>query len=100
MHQCIRDHPSPFKVLPMDRLWQDLKYALRGLRRSPGFTATVVVTFALGIGANAAIFSILDLIYLKPPAGVVRPNDVYRLYGSVAPRSGKGARFIFEDFNR
>jgi len=79
-----------------DRLQQDIGYALRGLRRSPGFTTTVIVTFALGIGANAAIFSILDLVYLKTPEGVVRPSEVHRVYASIAMRGGKGERYVTE----
>ena len=49
----------------MDHLLQDLRYAVRGLRRAPGFTAVVVVTLALGIGANTAIFTLLDQIVLR-----------------------------------
>ena len=54
----------------------DLKYVLRLLAKSPGFAFTAIITLALGIGANAVVFSVLNAIILRP-INVPRPQNVY-----------------------
>jgi predicted permease len=63
-----------------DALRQDALYALRGLRRERRFAAMVIATLALGVGANAALFSLADRLFLRQPAGVANPEQLRRLY--------------------
>jgi len=62
----------------IETLFHDLRLALRTLRKSPGFTAAVVLTLALGIGATTAIFTLLDAVMLKS-LPVANPQQLYRL---------------------
>jgi predicted permease len=77
---------------------QDVRYAARGLRQRPGFAATVILTLGLGIGANGAMFGIVDRLLLRAPTYLVAPDRVSRLYflktsqGRVVASSGLGYR--------
>ena len=66
----------------LDTLGQDFRYVLRAIRHAPGFSAMVVLTLGLGLGANAAMFGIIDRLLLRGPAHVVDPDRVVRIYAT------------------
>lgn len=70
---------------------QDLRYALRGLRLKPGFAAGVVLTLGLGIGANAAMFGIVDRLLFRPPAYLADAERVNKVY---LARVTEGKEFV------
>jgi predicted permease len=61
-------------------MFQDFRYALRTLSRNPGLVIAAVICLALGIGANAMIFGVVDTLLLRPPPHVQDPEHVARLY--------------------
>ena len=69
---------SPSRFL--DELAQDLRYTFRALRKSPGFAAAVILTLGLGIGANAAMFGVVDRLMFRPYAYLHDPALVNRVY--------------------
>jgi putative ABC transport system permease protein len=78
-----------------DILQQDVRYTLRGLRRSPGFTATVIATLGLGIGANAAMFGVVDRLMFRPLPYLRDPASVHRVYLQVTTRGRLLTQTVF-----
>jgi predicted permease len=79
-------------------MFNDLRYAFRMLLKSPGFTATAVLTLALGIGANTAIFSLLDAVMFKM-LPVKNPEQLVQLVRPFA-KGGINTSFSYPDFER
>ena len=75
----------------LEQLWQDVRFGLRQLRRSPGFTAVAVLTLALGIGVNTAIFSLIDAVMLRM-LPVEKPGELFKMeFGN----AGEGGGDVF-----
>jgi putative ABC transport system permease protein len=67
----------------------DVRHAVRGLRRHPWFALAVIVTLGAGVGVNAALFSVLDRLFLRPPAHLSDPPSVNRIYESALGANGE-----------
>lgn len=76
----------------MEKLWQDIRYGLRKLRKSPAFTLAAILSLAIGIGANTTIFSIINILFLKGLA-VKEPERLVAVYGT--DEKNNGDRFDF-----
>jgi putative ABC transport system permease protein len=91
--------------MTFESLAQDLKYAVRGLRAKPGFTIAVITTIALGIGANVAMFGIVDRLLFRPPPLMKDPATAHRVYKFSTFRgkeraSGGGQFAFYKDIER
>src|SRR5215510_4548151 len=64
----------------LEAMWQDATYTLRDLRRNPTFTLGVALTLALGIGANTAMFSLIDRLLFRAPARMIDPDGVNQVH--------------------
>ena len=80
----------------LDAVRQDLRYAVRTLRLTPGFTLAVIVTLGLGIGATAGIFSVIDRLMFQSPAMMHDPGSVSRAYESFELRGRPVVNGYFE----
>src|ERR671927_736937 len=86
----------------MTTFWKDVRYAARVLSKSPGFTAVAVIAVALGVGANTAIFSVVNAVLLKPlnykaPAQLVLVNHNYPKLDLKASVSAPGFAYYREN---
>ncbi|MCX6631889.1 MAG: hypothetical protein NTW28_30135, partial [Candidatus Solibacter sp.] len=77
--QAKEDYRDRRGVPWLESTARDLRYALRGLRRTPGFTIAAILSLALGIGANTAIFSLFHTLMLRL-LPVARPHELVSLY--------------------
>lgn len=80
LHEAARRREEKLTMSDkLDALRHDVEYALRQIARAPGLAAAVIATFALGIGANATMFGVIDRLLLRPPAHVRAPEELYRI---------------------
>jgi putative ABC transport system permease protein len=77
-------------------LGHDLRFAARVLARRPGFTVIATIVLGLGLGANVAIFTLTDRLFLRPPPGVHNPGALVRVFRSWAP--GQGGSLSYPDY--
>ena len=78
----------------METLWQDLRYSLRTLLKRPGFTFVVVATLALGIGANATIFTWIKSVLLASLPGIEQPEKLVEIWGATRNNSALSSSYV------
>src|ERR1700742_4525299 len=81
----------------MNNLWQDVRYGVRVLLRSPGFTAVAILVTALAIGANTGIFSVINAVLLRP-LPYSNPERMVMVWGTQSKRGVTRAPFSYPDF--
>jgi hypothetical protein len=81
----------------MNSVWQDLRYGVRMLLKSPGFALVAVMTLALGIGVNTAIFSVVNAVLLRP-LPYDSPERITRVYSTNEKRGLRRNPFSFLNF--
>jgi len=94
--QSTADQPAPTGDNTMSTFLQDVAYGFRVLRRAPGFTAAAVLTLGIGIGINAATFSIVNILSLKPLA-YRHPSRVAFILGTNAARHQRAMNLPLAD---
>ncbi len=78
----------------METFWQDLRHSIRLLRSRPGFTLTVVFTLALGIGANATIFTWIKAVLLASLPGIEQPEKLVEVWGATRNNSALSSSYV------
>lgn len=93
---AIEDARERWSIPWLDHVQQDVRYTLRGIRRSPGFAFGVIATLALGIGANAAMFGVVDRLMFRPYPMLRDPGTVHRVYLQWTERDTRRTSYAFE----
>jgi hypothetical protein len=81
----------------IESVWQDIRYAVRGFRRSPTFVLTVVTTIALGLGLDTALFTVFNATYFRPVA-VREPGALYEAFWT--DRTGDSLGFSWPEYRQ
>src|SRR5215472_2174191 len=89
--RSTRERVWRYRSLPwLEDLWRDLRFALRGLGKTPGFTIIAIVVIAVGIGVNTAVFSVINTVLLKPLT-YPHPEELVMLMNTSPRGSGPGS---------